>query len=78
MWWKWYLAGLATMPAFYCAAYVGRAAFWSWADTRYAFQHAELKPGRSKWNWLWIGPKLAWRTFWRTLWSDMNGLRRTG
>lgn len=78
MWWKWYFAGLATIPAVHYAAYLFRAAYWAWTDTADTFTNAELLPGRSRWNWLWIVPKLAWRTFWQTLWHDLNGMRRSG
>lgn len=78
MWWKWYLAGIVTIPAIHYAAYIWRAVFWAWADTADTFKHAGLLPGRSRWNWLWIIPNLALRTFWQTLWHDLNGMRRSG
>ncbi len=76
--WIWYMAGILTWPAFLASAYIGRAAMWAWLDSRDVYRHAGLKPGYSRWNWLWILPKLAWRTFWQTLWHDLNGMRRSG
>ena len=73
-----FVACLLTMPAFSVAMMLAHALKWAWIDTVDLVRYAELNPGRSKWNWGWIAPKVFITTFWLTLWNNINGLKRSG
>ena len=75
-----YIAGIIAVSrfCFHFGQWLVDAVFWAFKDTRHCWRNAEIMDGFSKFNWLWILPKIFIKVFFQTIYKRANGIIRVG